>query len=114
MRSSSRASRVNSSSSAVSGSASEASSGTASRAGTSTFAKEFSVSSWMSAMSAGATFGSAASRSPIRVDRHPWSHSVVRKGVELLVTAWFAVTMTPSGGSSAQGSSVNSTKPCQS
>ena len=98
----------------MSGAASDASSGTASSAGTSTFAKESWVSSWMSAMSAGATFGSAASRSPIRVERQPWSHSVVRKGVALRVTAWFAATITPSSGSSAHGSSENSTKPCQS
>ena len=72
------------------------------------------MSSWMSAMSAGDTLSLAASRSPMRVERQPSSHSLVRNGVELLVTAWFAATITPSFGSSAHGISENSTKPCQS
>ena len=39
---------------------------------------------------------------------------MVRNGVALRVTAWFAATITPSAGSSAHGISENSTKPCQS
>jgi hypothetical protein len=91
-----------------------ASSGTASSAGTRIFANESSVSSWTAAMSDGATRSIPASRSAMRAERQPRSQSAVRNGVDDWVTAWFAATMTPSSGSSAQGSSEKSTKPCQS